>query len=65
MGSGEGSTMRNFIVCNVHLNIVRMIKSRRLRLAGHVTRMDEGRSALKILTGEPTGKRILGWPRRR
>ena len=36
-------------------NIVRVIKSRRLRWAGHVARMEEGRSALKILTGKPTG----------
>ena len=40
-------------------NIVRVIKSRRLRWAGHVARMQEGRSALKILTGKPTGKRPL------
>ena len=41
-------------------NIVREIKSRRLRWAGHVARMEESRSAFKILTGEPTGKRPLG-----
>ena len=46
-------------------NIVRVIKSRRLRWAGHVARMEEGRSAFKILTGKPTGKRPLGRPRRR
>ena len=34
-------------------NIVRVIKSRRLRWAGHVARMEEGRSAFKILTGTP------------
>ena len=44
---------------------VRVIKSRRLRWAGHVARMEEGRSAFKILTGKPTGKRALGRPRRR
>ena len=33
--------------------------------AGHVARMEEGRSAFKILTGKPTGKRPLGRPRRR
>ena len=53
MGSGEGSTMRNFIVCNSP-DIVRVIKSRRLRWARHVARMEEGRSAFKILTGKPT-----------
>ena len=44
-------------------NIVRMSKCRRLRWAGHVARMEEGRSAFKILTGKPTGKRPLGRPR--
>ena len=34
-------------------NIVRIIKSTRLRWAGHVVRMKEGRSAFKILTGKP------------
>ena len=42
-----------------------MIKSRRLKSAGHVARMEEGRSAFKILTGKPTGKRPLGRPRHR
>ena len=46
-------------------NIVRVIKSRRLRGAGHVTRMEESRSAFKMLTDKPTGKRPLGRPRRR
>ena len=45
--------------------IVRVIKSRLLIWAGHVARMEEGRSAFKILTGKPTGKRLLGRPRRR
>ena len=40
-------------------------KSRRLRWAGHVARLEEGRSAFKILTGKPVGKRPLGRPRRR
>ena len=42
-----------------------MIKSRILRWAGHVARMEEEWSAFKILTGKPTGKRPLGRPRRR
>ena len=46
-------------------NIVRVIKSRRLRWAGHVARTEEGRSAFKILTGKPTGKRPLGRSRHR
>ena len=46
-------------------NVVRVIKSRRLRWAGHVARMEEGRSAFKTLTGKPTEKRPLGWPKHR
>ena len=46
-------------------NIVRVIKSRRLRWAGHVARMEESRSAFKILIGKSAGKRPLGRPRRR
>ena len=41
-----------------------MIKSRRLRWTGHVARMEEGRSALKILTGKHVGKRPLWGPKR-
>jgi len=36
-----------------------VIKSRRLRWAGHVARMEEGRCSFKILTGTPRGKRLL------
>ena len=46
-------------------NIVRVSNAKRLRWAGHVARMEEGRSAFKILTGKPIGKRPLGRPRRR
>jgi len=46
-------------------NIVRVIKSRRLKWAGHVTGVKEGRRAFKILTIKHTGKRSLGRPRRR
>ena len=45
-------------------NMIRVIKSRRLKWAGQIARMEEGRSASKILTGTPTGKRPLGRPRR-
>ena len=48
--------MRNFIVCN----IIRVVKPRRLRWTGHVARIEKGRSAFKLLTGKPTGKRPLG-----
>jgi hypothetical protein len=46
-------------------NIVRVIKSRRLRLAGHVPRMGEGRGVYRVLVGKPEGKRPLERPRRR
>ena len=46
-------------------NIVRVIKSSRLRWVAHVARMEEGRSAFKMLIGKPTGKRPLGRSRRR
>ena len=41
-------------------NIVRLIKSRRMRWAGHVARMEEGRNVHKVLVGKPEGKRQLG-----
>jgi hypothetical protein len=46
-------------------NIVRVIKSRRMRRAGHVARMGEGRSVYMVLVGRPEGNRPLGRPRRR
>jgi hypothetical protein len=46
-------------------NIVRVIKSRRMRWAGHVARMGEGRGVYRILVGRPEGKKPLGRPRRR
>ena len=46
-------------------NIVRVIKSRRMRWAGHVASMEEGRGVHKVLVGKPEGKRPLGRPRRR
>jgi hypothetical protein len=46
-------------------NIVRVIKSRRMRWAGHVARLGEGRGAYRVLVGKPKGKRPLGRSRRR
>ena len=40
-------------------------KSRRMRWAGHVARMGEGRVVQRVLVGNPKGKRPLGRPRRR
>ena len=45
--------------------IVRVVKSRRMRWAGHVARMGEGRNLQRVLVGKPEGKRPLGRPRRR
>jgi hypothetical protein len=44
---------------------VRVIKSRSMRWAGHVTRMGEKRGVCRVLVGKPGGKRPLGRPRRR
>jgi len=46
-------------------NIVRVIKSRRMRWTGHVARMGEERGLYRVLVGKPEGKRPLGRPRRR
>jgi hypothetical protein len=46
-------------------NIIRMIKSRRMKRAGYVARMREKRNAYRRLVGKPEGKRPLGRPRRR
>ena len=46
-------------------NIVRVIKSRRMRRAGHVARMGEERGVYRFLVGKPEGRRPLGRPRRR
>ena len=46
-------------------NIVRVIKSRRLRWAGRVACMEEGRGVHKVLVRKPEGKRPLGRPKRR
>jgi hypothetical protein len=46
-------------------NIVRMIKSRRMRWAGHVARMEEGKGIYRVLVGRPEGRRPLARPRPR
>jgi hypothetical protein len=45
--------------------IVRVVKSRRMKWAGHVARIGEGRGVHRVLVGKPEGKRPLGRPRRR
>jgi hypothetical protein len=46
-------------------SIIRIMKSRRMRWAGHVARMGEKRNAYRLLVGKPEGKRPLGRPRLR
>ena len=53
------------IIISSSISISSSTNSRRLRWAGHVARMEEGRNALKILAGKHTGTRPLGRPRRR
>ena len=46
-------------------NFFRLIKSRRMRCAGHVARVGERRGVYRVLVGKPEGKRPMGRPRRR
>jgi hypothetical protein len=46
-------------------DIIRQVKSRRMRWAGHVARMEDDRKLYKVLVGKPEGKGPLGTPRRR
>jgi hypothetical protein len=46
-------------------SIIRMIRSRRIRRAGHVAQMREKRNVYMLLVGKPEGKRPIGRPRRR
>jgi hypothetical protein len=65
--TGEWRKLHNEELCDLYSSpsIIRIIKSRRMRWAGHVTRMGEKRNAYRILVGNPEGKRPLGRPRRR
>ena len=54
---------RNDLYCSP--NVVRVIKWRRMRWAGHVARMGEKRSVKRVLVGKPEGKRPFGRPRSR
>jgi len=65
--TGEWRTLHNEELHRLYNSpdIINVIKSRRLRWAGHVARMSEDRTAYKILIGKPNGKRPLGRPRRR
>ncbi|KAJ4430607.1 hypothetical protein ANN_19195 [Periplaneta americana] len=65
--TGEWKKLRNTELHALYSSpdIIRNIKSRRLRGAGHVARMGKSRNAYRVLVGRPEGKRPLGRPRRR
>jgi len=65
--TGEWRKLRNEELRGLYSlpNIVRVVKSRRMRWAGHVARMGEGRGVHRVLVGKPEGKRRLGRPRHR
>ncbi|KAJ4429209.1 hypothetical protein ANN_26212 [Periplaneta americana] len=65
--TGEWRKLHNAELQALYLSpdIIRNIKSRRLRWAGHVARMGESRNAYRVLVGRPEGKRPFGKPRRR
>jgi len=65
--TGEWRRLHNEELNDLHSspNIVRVIKSRRMRWAGHVARMGKERGVYRVLVGKLEGKRPLGRPRRR
>ena len=65
--TGEWRRLHNEELNNLYFspNIVWVIKSRRMRWAGHVARMGGARGLYRVLVGKPEGKRPLGRPRRR
>jgi len=65
--TGEWRRLHNEELNDLHPspNIVRVIKSSRMRWAGHVSRMFEERGVYRVLVGKPEGKRPPGRPRRR
>jgi hypothetical protein len=65
--TGEWRKLHNEELHNLYSspNIIRMIKSRRMRWPGYVARLGATRNAYRMLVGKPEGKRPLGRPRRR
>jgi hypothetical protein len=65
--TGEYRKLHNEELHNLYSSpdIIRQVKSGRMRWAGHVARMGEERKLYKVLVGKPEGKRPLGRPRRR
>ena len=65
--TGEWRKLHNEELSDLYTlpNIVWVVKSRRMRWAGHVARMRQGRGMHRVLVVRPEGKRPLGRPRRR
>ena len=65
--TGEWRKLHNEELSNLYSlpNIVLVVKSRRMRWAGHVARMGQWRGVYRVLVGKPEGKRPLGRPRHR
>jgi hypothetical protein len=65
--TGEWRKLHNEELHNLYSfpDIIRQVKSRRMRWVGHVTSMGEERKVYKVLVGKPEGKRPLERPRRR
>jgi hypothetical protein len=65
--TGEWRKLHNKELCNLYssLSIIKIIKSGRMKWAGHIARMGEKRNAYRLLVGKPEGKRPLGRLRRR
>ena len=64
-GSREKYTMTRLMICTSHQKIIRVIKSRRIKWAGHVARVGERKGVYRVLVGKPEGKRPLGRTRRK
>jgi len=64
-GSGENYIMMSLMICILRLIFYGMIKSRKMRWAGHVACMGTKRGVHRLLVGKLEGKRPLGRPRRR
>jgi hypothetical protein len=63
--TGEWRKLHNEELNDLYSNIVRVVKSRRIRWAGHVARMGEERGVHRVLVGKPEGKKQMGRPKRR